>query len=278
VCSATKIKTQGGPGYLVDCPYGIDKNSNSETGVCSDAVIPPPSAECVDHGSYGLLGGCRDKCKTSGYECTSSATDTSGEKRFCCPVTPTIDPTAPSERDAACVAAYGAASYCSTNHTCNDPTNEEYAPDGGSVICQDTTSAAMNQRCCKPKGGPTTQCVKHGCKDMSSKFSMLKSYFQKGTQYYSSSTCTDASAYADLEALTFYCSEGVTTIFDNDCREALGDPQAQCVLNPIGFIVGGNYEKTDTKCGPLHLRYCYKKKEGMDYLSQRGCYLRGIFS
>lgn len=269
VCSATKINTSGGYKNLVDCPYGVDKNTNQETGVCSGSLTPPslPSVDCKDYSSWGLLGGCREKCTTGEYECIASPSDASGEKRFCCPVAPTVDPNAPSERDAPCVAAYGATSYCSTSFACNG--DDEYGPDGGSVVCSDTASAAMNQRCCKPKGVSTAKCVKHGCKDMSSSFSTLKSYYQKGDTYYSSSACTDASAYASLEAVTMYCSEGVTAPFDNDCREALGDPQAQCVLNPIGFIVGGDYEKTDIKCGPFKLRYCYKKKAGMNYISRK---------
>lgn len=271
VCSATKIKTQGGPGYLVDCPYGIDKNSNSETGVCSDAVVPPPSAECVDHGSYGLLGGCRDKCKTAGYECTASATDTSGEKRFCCPVAPTVDPTAPSERDAACVAAYGATSYCSTNHICNDPANEEYAPDGGRVTCQDAASNAMNQRCCKPKGAavdPNATCTKHSCKSLSASYSTLKSYYQKSTAYFSASSCAPEFAYTDLHAVELYCSEGLTTPFDNACREALQDPNAYCPNTNLPL--GAEYETTDIKCGLTKTKFCAKKKASADY-SQLRC-------
>ncbi len=270
VCSATKIKTQGGPGYLVDCPYGIDKNSNSETGVCSDAVIPPPSAECVDKGSYGLLGGCRDNCKTAGYECTASASDTSGEKRFCCPTTPTVDPNAPSERNAPCVTAYGATSYCSTNYGCSG--DDEYAPDGGSVACQDTTTTTMNQRCCKPKGvvDPNAKCEKHGCKDLSKDFSAVKSYYQKGTEYYSSYPCSASSAkYASLDAVMVYCAEGLIGVFDKHCIEVLQDPNAQCVLNPLGWVAGGGYEKTTTKCGPLYTRFCYQKKAGENYISRK---------
>lgn len=86
VCSATIISTKGGPGHLVDCPYGVNKQ-NQES--CESALTPPklPSVNCTDYGSYGLLGGCREKCG-AGYECKSAEGDASGEKRFCCPPPP----------------------------------------------------------------------------------------------------------------------------------------------------------------------------------------------
>jgi hypothetical protein len=54
---------------------------------CEGALTPPtlPSANCKDYGSYGLLGGCKEKCTATGSECKASVDDASGEKRFCCP-------------------------------------------------------------------------------------------------------------------------------------------------------------------------------------------------
>lgn len=115
---------------------------------------------------------------------------------------------------------------------------------------------------------PNAPCVRHGCKDLSPSFSTIKSYYQKGTVYYSASTCTDSSAYADMTVLELYCSEGVIARYDADCKAALADPNAQCILNPLGFGTGG-YEKTDIKCGPLHARFCYKKTEGTNYILRK---------
>jgi hypothetical protein len=60
-------------------------------------------------------------------------------------------------------------------------------------------------------------------------------------------------------ALELYCSEAVTAPYDADCKAALADPNAQCVLNPFGLVAGGGYEKTNVKCGPLNARFCYTK-------------------
>jgi len=91
VCSATKINTTGGFTHLFDCPLGVNPASPEN---CS-SVLPTPKLSidgCDDYGSYGLLGGCHEKCTDPSKECKAADGDT--VQRFCCPKPePIIPPT-----------------------------------------------------------------------------------------------------------------------------------------------------------------------------------------
>lgn len=85
VCSATKINTTGGFTHLFDCPLGVNPASPEN---CS-SVLPTPKLSidgCEDYGSYGLLGGCHEKCTDPSKECKAADGDT--VQRFCCPKPP----------------------------------------------------------------------------------------------------------------------------------------------------------------------------------------------
>ncbi len=122
VCSATKINTTGGFTHLFDCPLGVNPASPEN---CS-SVLPTPKLSidgCEDYGSYGLLGGCHEKCTDPSKECKAADGDT--VQRFCCP-----KPLPPPETPP---------TGCTANSGCSAST------------CPSTTNKCVDGKWCCPK-------------------------------------------------------------------------------------------------------------------------------
>lgn len=157
VCSATKINTRGGPGHLVDCPVGVTK-ANPEK--CEQDLTPAkPSEDCTDNGSYGLLGGCKEKCTANGYECLASPNDTSGEKRFCCKAPDPITPNNCTTKNPSSTHTYAC---ISSGEDANEACSSQTGTMAGSVYDAELSCGEGTKVCCKkakdPDGGTAGQC------------------------------------------------------------------------------------------------------------------------
>lgn len=177
VCSATIISTRGGPGHLVDCPVGVTK-ANPEK--CEQDLAPAkPSEDCTDNGSYGLLGGCKEKCTANGYECLASPDDASGEKRFCCKAPDPVTPNNCTTKNPSSTYTYAC---ISSGEDANEACNSQTGTMAGSVYDAELSCGEGTKVCCKkakdPDGGAAVECNSKAtitCPGKTTKMSYYKS-------------------------------------------------------------------------------------------------------
>ena len=95
------------------------------------------------------------------------------------------------------------------------------------------------------------------CISINPDYSSVFSVYEKGGQYYKKEG-SNYTPYTGNE-LAVYCSQGITTPYDNACREALQDPTAYCPATK-NFPLSAEYEKTNVACGLTKTKFCIRKK------------------
>jgi hypothetical protein len=144
------------------------------------------------------------------------------------------------ECEIACGSVYTQGGTCTNGYCC--PTTPNSGIDGGAAA------------------GTCSKNLK--CQGISPSFKN-KTYSKKGTEFYTTSSCTGSAISQD--ELHAYCAESVFTPWDNVCIEQFG-AGAYCP-NTIG-TPGKGFEKTTVSCGKLG-RFCVKKTDEANYLQVR---------